>query len=159
MPANYKSSKKLNQIFATAICGNDILSSTFYVSGISILYAGIYAPLILALVVLVLFFYKSVYTEVVEAIPVNGGAYNCLLNASSKTIAAFAGTLMILSYIATAVLSGKTAIEYLHPVVSFPVLPATIVLLLFFAVVVISGIKDGAGLRRIYYFWQRISLF
>lgn len=136
--------KKLNQFFATAICGNDILSSTFYVSGISILYAGIYAPLVLAVVVLVLYFYKSVYTEVVEALPVNGGAYNCLLNASSKTIAAFAGTMTVLSYIATAVLSAKTAIEYLSSVTPLPVIPVTIVLLFIFAVLVISGIKDSA---------------
>lgn len=136
--------KKLNQFFATAICGNDILSSTFYVSGISILYVGIYAPVILAVIVLVLFFYKSVYTEVVEALPVNGGAYNCLLNASSKTIAAFAGTMTILSYIATAVLSANTAIEYSNSVLPLPVIPVTIVLLLFFAILVISGIKDSA---------------
>ena len=144
MANSQKPLKKLNQFFATAICGNDILSSTFYVSGISILYAGIYAPLILAIVVLVLFFYKSVYTEVVEALPVNGGAYNCLLNASSKTIAAFAGTMTILSYIATAVLSAKTAIEYSNSVFQLPIIPVTIGLLLFFAILVISGIKDSA---------------
>jgi len=144
MARNQKPLKKLNQFFATAICGNDILSSTFYVSGISILYVGIYAPFILAIIVLVLFFYKSVYTEVVEALPVNGGAYNCLLNASSKTIAAFAGTMTILSYIATAVLSANTAIEYSNSVIPLPVIPITIVLLLFFAVLVISGIKDSA---------------
>lgn len=144
MAKNAHPVKKLNQFFATAICGNDILSSTFYVSGISILYVGIYAPLVLAIIVLVLFFYKSVYTEVVEALPVNGGAYNCLLNASSKTIAAFAGTMTILSYIATAVLSAKTAIEYLSSVVTLPVIPITIGLLLVFAILVISGIKDSA---------------
>ena len=144
MANHQKPVKKLNQFFATAICGNDILSSTFYVSGISILYVGIYAPVILAIIVLVLFFYKSVYTEVVEALPVNGGAYNCLLNASSKTIAAFAGTMTILSYIATAVLSAKTAIEYSNSVIQLPVIPITIALLLFFAILVISGIKDSA---------------
>ena len=144
MASKQKPLKKLNQFFATAICGNDILSSTFYVSGISILYVGIYAPVVLAIIVLVLFFYKSVYTEVVEALPVNGGAYNCLLNASSKTIAAFAGTMTILSYIATAVLSANTAIEYSNSVIPLPVIPITIVLLLFFAILVISGIKDSA---------------
>jgi amino acid transporter len=144
-----KKSQKLNQFFATAICGNDILSSTFYVSGIAILYAGIYAPLILGAVVVVLFFFKSVYTEVVEALPVNGGAYNCLLNASSKTIAAIAGTMTILSYIATAVLSGKTAIAYLSSLIHLPIIPLTIALLLFFAILVISGIKDSAKVALI----------
>ena len=71
---------KLGEWFATAISGNDILSSALYVSGIAIIFGGIYAPLILLAVAGVLFLYKAVYTEVVEALPVNGGAYNCLLN-------------------------------------------------------------------------------
>ncbi|HVZ58709.1 MAG TPA: APC family permease, partial [Patescibacteria group bacterium] len=135
---------KLNQWFATAICGNDILSSCLYVSGIAVVFAGIYAPIVLAIIAIVLFFYKSVYTEVVEALPINGGAYNCLLNATSKTVAAVAGVMTILSYIATAVLSGKVSIEYLHTVVPIPVIPATIGLLAFFALLVILGIKDSA---------------
>src|SRR5258708_22081541 len=32
------------------------------------------SPLVLIFVCIVLFFYKSVYTEVVEALPINGGA-------------------------------------------------------------------------------------
>ncbi len=137
--------KKLGEWMATAICGNDILSSCLYVSGIAVIYAGVYAPLVLIIIVLILYFYKSVYIEVVEALPINGGAYNCLLNATSKSLAAVAGVLTILSYIATAVLSGKVSIEYLHTIVTFiPVIPATIGLLLFFTVLVILGIKDSA---------------
>ncbi len=136
---------KLNQWYATAISGNDILSSTLYVSGIAIVFAGVYAPLVLLVVGAVLFLYKSVYTEVVEALPVNGGAYNCLLNGTSKVIAAIAGITTFLSYIATAVISGKTGIEYLHTIVpAIPVIPGTIVLLLIFALLVISGLKDSA---------------
>ncbi len=135
---------KLNQWFATAICGNDILSSTFYVSGIAIAFAGVFAPLILLSIAVVLFLYKAVYIEVVEALPTNGGAYNCLLNATSKTLAAVAGTMTLLSYVATAVISGKTAIEYIHSAISIPVIPVTILLMLAFAVLVISGIKDSA---------------
>lgn len=135
---------KLNQWFATAICGNDILSSTFYVSGISIAFVGIFAPLVLLFIAAVLYLYKAVYTEVVEALPTNGGAYNCLLNATSKTFAAIAGTMTLLSYVATAVISGKTAVEYLYSAITIPVIPITIVLLLAFALLVISGIKDSA---------------
>ena len=62
--------KKLNQFLATAICGNDILSSALYVSGIAALFAGVYAPIVLLMIVVVLFLYKSVYTEVVEALPI-----------------------------------------------------------------------------------------
>lgn len=136
---------KLNQFYATAICGNDILSSALYVSGIAILFAGIYAPIVLAIIAFVLFLYKFVYTEVVLALPINGGAYNCLLNGTSKTVAAIAGVMTILSYVATAVISGKVAIEYLHEIISvIPIVPFTILLLLGFAILVIGGIKDSA---------------
>lgn len=136
--------KKLSEFFATAICGNDILSSALYVSGIAIIFSGIYAPIVLLIVAGVLFLYKFVYTEVVEALPVNGGAYNCLLNATSKTIAAIAGIITFLSYVATAVISAKIGVEYLNTIVKIPVIPSTIALLLFFACLVILGIKDSA---------------
>jgi len=81
----------------------------------------------------------------VEALPVNGGAYNCLLNGTSKTVASVAGELTSLSSIATAVISAKVAVEYVHTVIhGIPVIPGTIVLLLAFALLVISGIKDSA---------------
>src|SRR3989338_8335742 len=112
--SSHKQHEKLNAWFATAICGNDILSSTLYVSGIAILFAGIYAPFVLLIIIIVLYFYKAVYTEVVEALPINGGAYNCLLNGTSKTVAAIAGVMTFLSYIATAVISAKIGVEYLN---------------------------------------------
>lgn len=135
---------KLNQWFATSICGNDILSSCLYVSGIAVTFGGIFAPIVLAIIVGVLYLYKHVYTEVVEALPVNGGAYNCLLNGTSKTIAAIAGVTTILSYIATCVLSATVSVEYLKTVVNVPLIAATIGLLLFFAILVIAGLKDSA---------------
>ncbi len=135
---------KLNQYLATAICGNDILSSTLYVSGIAAIFAGVYAPIVLLMIVLVLFLYKAVYTEVVEALPINGGAYNCLLNGTSKIFASVAGVMTILSYIATAVISAKVGIEYLHTILPIPVIPVTIGLLFAFAVLVVSGIQDSA---------------
>ncbi len=147
---------KLGQAFATAICGNDILSSCLYVSGIAVLFAGIYAPLVLLAIGGVLYLYKLAYTEVVEALPVNGGAYNCLLNSTSKNIAATAGVMTFLSYIATAVISAKVGVEYLASGVSqwattfyqaeiaLPTVPLTIGVLFVFALLVISGVKDSA---------------
>ncbi len=159
-PERNEHHSKLGQLFATAICGNDILSSALYVSGIAVLFSGVFAPLVLAIVALVLFFYKAVYTEVVEALPVNGGAYNCLLNGTSKSIAAVAGVMTILSYIATAVISAKVGVEYFNTILHVPeyhmmlpvfgefsldpVIGLTIFLLLGFAMLVISGIKDSA---------------
>lgn len=151
---------KLGQFFATAICGNDILSSALYVSGIAIVFAGVYAPIVLLAVALVLFFYRTVYREVVEALPVNGGVYNALLNGTSKTVAAIAGVMTILSYVATAVISAKTAVEYLFKFIeqllvqsgqlaqaaqlSNLVIPTIVVVLFLFALLVVSGVKDSA---------------
>ncbi len=42
----------------------------------------------------------------------SGGAYNVLLNTTSKSTAAIAACLTILSYVATAVVSGAEAIDY-----------------------------------------------
>lgn len=136
---------KLNQWYATAICGNDILSSALYVSGIAVLFAGVFAPIVLLAIGFVLWLYKKVYTEVVEALPINGGAYNCLLNGTSKIVAAIAGVMTFLSYVATAVISAKVGVEYLHTIFhGIPVIPATIALLGFFAALVIGGLKDSA---------------
>ena len=151
---------KLNQFFATAICGNDILSSALYVSGIAALFAGMLAPLVLLLVGFVLLLYRQVYREVVEALPVNGGAYNALLNSTSKIAASVAGTMTILSYIATVVISAKTAVEYLlylfgkvgetygselsHAQLYPLTIPLTIGVMLAFALLVIAGVKDSA---------------
>jgi len=76
--------KKLNQLEATAICGNDISSSCLYVSALAIVYSGQYAWISLLVVALVLFLFRKIYGEVVGALPLNGGAYNALLNTTKK---------------------------------------------------------------------------
>ena len=109
---------KLNQLQATAICGNDISSSCLYVSALTIIYAGQYAWISLLIVALVLFLFRKIYGEVVGALPLNGGAYNVLLNTTSKRMASFAACLTILSYMATAVISAYEAMFYLHDIVN-----------------------------------------
>jgi amino acid transporter len=137
--------KRLNQWLATGICGNDISSSCLYVSAIAAVFAGVLAPVVLLLVVFLLYLYKKVYTEVVEALPLNGGTYNCLLNSTSKFAAALSACMTILSYIATAVISSKTAVEYLHTVYpTVSVLEGTIFVLGFFAALAIIGITESA---------------
>ena len=68
---------KLGAATATAICGNDILSSCLYVSGLVALQAGKLAPISLFLVGCVLYLFRFVYGEVVSALPLNGGACEC----------------------------------------------------------------------------------
>ena len=137
---------KLKELPATAICGNDISSSVLYVSALSIIYAGQYAWITLLIVAFVLFLFRKIYGEVVGALPLNGGAYNALLNTTSKSTASFAATLTILSYMATSVISANEAMHYLHHIIpSLNVIIATIVVLVLFASLTILGLKESAG--------------
>lgn len=136
---------KLGQLASTAICGNDISSSVLYVSALAIGFAGQYAWITLLIVSLVLFLFRRIYGEVVGALPLNGGAYNALLNTTSKSTASFAATLTILSYMATAVISANEAIHYLHHLIPpMPIIISTIVLLAIFAMLTIGGITESA---------------
>ena len=135
----------LGELSATAICGNDITSSCLYVSALAILYAGKLAPLALLLVAGVLFLFRRIYAEVVGALPLNGGAYNALLNTTSKQLASLAACLTLLSYMATAVISGLEAMHYLkHLWHSLPAIPATVLLLALFMSLTIIGIGESA---------------
>ncbi|MCG6881339.1 MAG: APC family permease [Deltaproteobacteria bacterium] len=151
--------KRLGQWLATAICGNDITSSCLYVAAIASVYAGVLAPIVLLLVGGVLYLYKKVYTEVVEALPLNGGAYNCLLNSTSKLTASLAACMTILSYIATAVISAKTAVEYLHHLLPvFPIIPSTIGILAMFAILNIIGITESAWVALCIFIFHMLTL-
>ncbi|MFN8258417.1 MAG: APC family permease [Bacteroidales bacterium] len=142
--------KKLGQLSATAISGNDITSSCLYVSAISIAFAGQYAWIALLIVSAVLFLFRKIYGEVVGALPLNGGAYNVLLNTSSKLNASVAAGLTILSYMATAVISANEAMHYLYSLVPvFPVMLATILLLCIFLILTIIGISESAFVARV----------
>ncbi len=151
--------KKLNQLSATAICGNDISSSVLYVSALAIAFAGKYAWITLLIVSFVLFLFRKIYGEVVGALPLNGGAYNALLNTTSKLTASFAATLTLLSYMATAVISANEAIHYLHHIIpSMPIIIATIILLGVFALLVIGGISESAKVAIVIFLFHLISL-
>src|SRR4051812_9472098 len=110
---------KLGELPATAICRNDITSSCPYVSALTVVYAGQYEWIALIIVALVLFLFRKIYNEVVGALPLNGGAYNVLLNTTSKSNASDATCLTILSYMVTAGISATEAMQYLHSLVRF----------------------------------------
>ncbi|NPA46629.1 MAG: APC family permease [Chlorobi bacterium] len=159
--------KKLNELEATAISGNDISSSVLYVSALAIAFAGKYAWITLLIVAFVLYLFRKIYGEVVGALPLNGGAYNALLNTTSKKMASWAATFTLLSYMATAVISANEAVHYLttlfhHKVdqinhaiyqmlgmppdsdINFVVLMGTSLLLALFAGLAIMGIKESS---------------
>jgi amino acid transporter len=137
--------QKLNELQATAICGNDISSSCLYVSALTIMYAGQYAWISLLVVAFILFLFRKIYAEVVGAIPLNGGAYNVLLNTSTKRLASLAATLTVLSYMATAVISSIEGMHYLHGIFEgLNVTIATIIVLIAFTGLAILGIGESA---------------
>jgi hypothetical protein len=57
-PPKKEAHKKLTELPATAICGNDITSSCLYVIGLCTSYAGMWSPLCLLIVALLLFLFK-----------------------------------------------------------------------------------------------------
>ncbi|MGV9003198.1 APC family permease [Flavobacterium sp.] len=153
------SHKKLKEFAATAICGNDITSSCLYVSSLAIMYAGQYAWISLLIVAAVLFLFRKIYGEAVGALPLNGGAYNILLNTTSKSNASIAACLTILSYMATAVLSATEAMHYLHNLVSaVPVFWATIGLLTFFLLLISAGIKESSNVAIFIFVFHLASM-
>lgn len=154
-----KNITKLSELPATAICGNDITSSCLYVSALSIIYAGQYAWIALLMVAGILFLFRKIYGEVVGALPLNGGAYNALLNTTSKSIASLAATLTLLSYMATAVISASEAMHYVHHLFNgFSVLAATVVLLAVFMMITIIGIGESSKVAVFIFITHIITL-
>ncbi len=154
-----KKKSKLNQLSATAICGNDISSSVLYVSALAIVFAGQYAWITLLIVSFTLFLFRKIYGEVVGALPLNGGAYNALLNTTSKNMASFAATLTILSYMATSVISANEAMYYLSDIFpSLKVMIATIVLLSIFAGLTIIGLKESSLVAVMIFIFHLVSM-
>lgn len=154
-----KPRKKLGELASTAICGNDITSSCLYVSALAIIYGGRWGPVALLLVAAVLFLFRSIYNEVVGALPLNGGAYNALLNTTTKFRASMAACLTILSYMATAVISASEGMHYAHEVFhGIPVFEATIGLLAFFTFLTILGISESAVLAIGIFVFHLVSL-
>jgi len=138
-------SNKLGVGQTTAISGNDITSSCLYVVALCGQYAGPFAPIALLIVAGTLYLFRRVYGEVVSALPLNGGAYNVLLNTTTKAKASVAASLTLLSYIATAVISAHTAVHYgANLYAGFSLFWATVLLLGIFAFLNIVGIRESA---------------
>jgi amino acid transporter len=139
----------LDQFRATAIAGNDLLSSCLYTAGLCAQFAGPLAPVALLLVAIMLGFFRHVYAEVVTALPINGGTYNALLNTTNKRVASVAACLSLLSYIATAVVSAFSAVQYIQPIWgalngTLEATAGTILILGVFALLTLFGIGESS---------------
>ncbi|MCB0335282.1 MAG: APC family permease [Bdellovibrionales bacterium] len=144
---------------ATAICGNDITSSCLYVSALCASQAGVYAPLVLAMVAAILYLFRKIYGEVGSALPLNGGTYTLLLNTTNKKFAAAAACLTLLSYVATAVISAGEAMHYAHNLWhGLNIFTATIALLGLFAFLNILGISESAIVAIVIFVFHMVTL-
>jgi amino acid transporter len=105
------------------------------------------------LVSLTLYLFRNIYAEVGLALPLNGGAYNVLLNCTSKLIASIAACLTLVSYIATAVVSASSAIAYGQNLWSgLDPAWAVIALLGFFCLLTLMGLKESANVAIVIFF-------
>lgn len=154
--------KLLGQWLASGICGNNISSSCLYVVALCAQPAGKYAPLALAAICVLLYLFRRIYTEVVSALPVNGGTYNLLLNTTTKGKASVAACLTMLSYVATAVISSSSAMRYAHSLCGeceeFSVVWATVGVLSFVAFLNLIGISESAGVALLIFVFHLTSL-
>ena len=150
---------KLDEYRATAISGNDISSSVLYVVGRCFVFAGRLAPFSLSAVILLLYLFRNIYTEVVTALPLNGGAFNALLNTTTKLLAAMAGGLTLLSYAATAVVSANSAASYLNALSSdLNVYLFTIIILAIFCCVTLLGMTESANVAITMFIFHLLTL-
>lgn len=148
----------LGEWASTAISGNDLLSSVLYAASLVAAKAGKLMPLPFLLVSLVLYFFRSIYEEVVSAVPLNGGSYNALLNTTSKRTASIAAALGVLSYTATAVVSATTGVKYFNVQVEIPIVESTVAMLFLFACVAFLGITESSRVATVIFFHNALVL-
>jgi amino acid transporter len=132
---------------AAGLVGADIGTSVFYSTGILLPHVGFAAPLFILLVVMSMWLFKATYQEGCSVNPVNGGAYAMVLGSIGRRAALGIGSLTLLSYLATAVVSALSGAYYLgslwghHPSKVFVVLVAAIPVVAF-------GLLNLVGLKE-----------
>lgn len=155
-------STKLNCWLATGICGNNITSSCLYVIALCAVPAGKYAPIALTFIAGLLYLFRGIYTEVVEALPVNGGTYNLLLNTTTKGKASIAACLTMLSYVTTAVISSTAGMSYIQTMFAdpedFDLIMWTIICLSVAAMLNLAGIGESAIVSLVIFIFHMLSI-
>ncbi|KAI0083586.1 amino acid permease-domain-containing protein [Irpex rosettiformis] len=141
----------LGQFSASAIAGNSILGGVFYTLPAVVGVAGVLSPISLLVSTMIIWFWRPIMEELASALPISGAPYTYLLNVGSKNLALMGAALLLLDYSATAVVSAATAISYLAGEVKlpFPVIAGTLLILVIFAVVSLSGLKESARIALV----------
>jgi amino acid transporter len=98
---------------AAGLVGADIGTSVFYSTGILYPLVGGAAPFFITFVCLAMWLFKLTYQEGCAVSPLNGGAYTMVLQTIGRRTALIVGSMTILSYLATAVVSALSGAKYL----------------------------------------------
>lgn len=97
---------------AAGLVGADIGTSVFYSTGILFPHVGFAAPFFVLIVVICMWLFKATYQEGCSVNPINGGAYAMVLATVGRRAGLAIGSLTILSYLATAVVSALSGAYY-----------------------------------------------
>jgi amino acid transporter len=108
---------------------------------------------------LALYPFRKIFQECGTAVPLNGGVYVALLNSTSKIVATFAAACSLISYSATAVVSAASCTSYARAAYGeFQEMGVTIATLIFFAILVLFGVKDSANVAALIFGFHLITL-
>ncbi|MBO9539225.1 APC family permease [bacterium] len=137
---------------AAGLVGADIGTSVFYSTGILFPHVGFAAPFFILLVVGAMWLFKATYQEGTAVAPINGGAYTMLLQTVGRRSGLVVGSLTILSYLATAVVSALSGAYYLSslwqhaPWPTWQVAAVAAIPVVFFAFLNLFGLKESTKL-------------
>ncbi|KAH8922094.1 hypothetical protein BT69DRAFT_1220705 [Atractiella rhizophila] len=130
---------------ASAVASNAVTGSIFYAFPPLTAAIGVYSPISLTIATLLLFLYRPIMSRLATAFPHAGSNYLYLLNTTSKSFAVLAAALTLLDYLLTALTTSSTAAVYIASSTSlpFPTFVLPILIILFFSVGTLAGVRDG----------------
>ncbi|KAJ7159241.1 amino acid permease-domain-containing protein [Mycena crocata] len=143
-----RSARLLGQFTGTALPGNAVLGSVFYSLPAIVAVCGVYSPISLFVATLTPFLWRPIMEELASALPITGAPYSYILNASRKSLALLGAALLLLDFASTSVVSAATASSYLagETALPFPTFVPAALILILFALVSLSGLKESARL-------------
>ena len=153
--AQVPSHSTLTWWLAAGLVGADIGTSVFYSTGILFPHVGFAAPFFVLMVVICMWLFKTTYQEGCSVNPINGGAYAMVLTTVGRQAGLAIGSLTILSYLATAVVSALSGAYYISSLwsalwgVTWPVWLIAMVAaipIVGFAILNLWGLRESARL-------------
>lgn len=136
---------------AAGVVGADIGTSVLYSTGILFAHVGFAAPFFVLFVVGAMWLFKITYQEGCSVNPLNGGAYSMVLSTVGRRAGLVIGSLIILTYLATAVVSALSGAHYLSSLwggnwPSWKIFLVAAVPIVGFAILNLRGLKESARL-------------